>query len=122
MVSGTYWRKNSRCADRGKERSGEGGVILGKLHEERCVRIQRDIEEAICTNPGGTPVEAGVRKIRVARPGRGKSGGVRVIYYYIARRGRVYLIDVFAKNVREALTKAEKNAVRALARHFEEES
>jgi hypothetical protein len=83
--------------------------------------LQRDIEEAICANPDGTPVEAGVRKIRVARPGTGKSGGVRVIYYYIARRGRVYLIDVFAKNVRDALTKAEKNAVRALARHFEEE-
>jgi len=36
--------------------------------------------------------------------------------------GRAYLIDVFGKNVREALTKAEKNAVHAMARHFEEES
>ncbi len=44
-----------------------------------------DIEEAISANPDGTPVEVGVRTIRVVRPGMGKSGGVRVIHYYIAR-------------------------------------
>lgn len=83
--------------------------------------LQIDIEEAICANPDGTPVEAGVRKIRVARPGMGKRGGVRVIYYYIGRRGRVYLIDVYAKNEKAALSAKEKQIVRALARQFEEE-
>lgn len=62
-----------------------------------------------------------MRKIRIALPGRGKSGGARVIYYFIERRGRVYLLDIYAKNVRTALTDEEKNAVRRLTRLLEEE-
>lgn len=54
-------------------------------------------------------------------PGRGKSGGARVVYYHIERKGRVYLLDVFAKNVRAALTKAEKNQVRKLTKELEGE-
>jgi len=56
----------------------------------------------------------GVRKTRVALPGRGKSGGARVIYYYHGGAERVFLILVYSKNRKEGLTGAEKEAMRKL--------
>ena len=32
----------------------------------------------------------GFRKIRWSRPGMGKRGGVRVIYYNVTKKGRIY--------------------------------
>ena len=61
----------------------------------------------------------GARKARVARGGRGKSGGVRIIYYVVTRRGVLYLIDVYAKSEKEDLTDAEKHEVRKLVAALE---
>jgi hypothetical protein len=51
----------------------------------------------------------GVRKLRWARGGRGKSGGVRVIYYFHSEAMPLYLLTVFGKSEREDLSKAERN-------------
>ena len=51
----------------------------------------------------------GVRKLRWARDGRGKSGGVRVIYYFHSEAMPLYLLTMFAKNERANLSKAERN-------------
>ena len=39
----------------------------------------------------------GLRKVRWARPGSGKSGGVRIIYYARTEEGKVMLLTMFAK-------------------------
>ena len=36
----------------------------------------------------------GIRKLRHALPGRGKSGGVRVIYYWLRNDGQIYMQPV----------------------------
>jgi len=51
----------------------------------------------------------GVRKMRWARGSRGKSGGVRVIYYVHSDAMPLYLLTLFAKNERPNLSKAERN-------------
>jgi len=65
----------------------------------------------------------GVRKVRVALPGRGKSGGARVIYYFHGETLPLFALTVFAKNERANLTLAERNAmasvVRAIKQQFE---
>jgi hypothetical protein len=53
----------------------------------------------------------GVRKLRWRRGGSGKSGGVRVIYYFHSERMPLYLLTVFAKNERADLSQAERNAL-----------
>jgi hypothetical protein len=58
----------------------------------------------------------GIRKLRWAREGMGKSGGVRVIYYYHDERMPLYLLTMFGKGERDNLTKAEQNALRRLVR------
>jgi len=49
----------------------------------------------------------GVRKFRWATGGRGKSGGVRVIYYVYNETMPLYLLTLFAKNEKANLSKAE---------------
>lgn len=56
----------------------------------------------------------GIRKLRWAREGGGKSGGVRVIYYYHDERIPLYLLTVFGKNERANLSKAERNELAGL--------
>lgn len=56
----------------------------------------------------------GVRKLRWARDGRGKSGGLRVIYYFHSEHMPLYLLTMFAKNERANLSKAERNALAGL--------
>ena len=52
--------------------------------------------------------------MRWARDGRGKSGGVRVIYYFHSEAMPLYLLTMFAKNERANLSKAERNALAGL--------
>lgn len=58
----------------------------------------------------------GVRKLRWAREGRGKSSGVRVIYYFHSERLPLYLLTIFGKNEKANLTKAEANALSKLVK------
>ncbi len=60
----------------------------------------------------------GVRKVRVATGGKGKSGGARVIYYFTGGDGEIYLLTIFAKNEKENLTKGELKELRAFAKAF----
>ena len=43
----------------------------------------------------------GVRKLRWAQPGRGKRGGIRVIYYTKTRDGVIWMLTIYAKNEAE---------------------
>ena len=56
----------------------------------------------------------GIRKLRWGRGGRGKSGGVRVIYYYHSDAMPLYLLTLFAKNEQDNLSKAERNELAKL--------
>ena len=55
---------------------------------------------------------SGIRKIRWAMPGRGKRGGSRVIYYWLAEQDHIYLLTVYAKGVKDDLTATERDAWR----------
>jgi len=56
----------------------------------------------------------GVRKLRWRRGDHGKSGGVRVIYYFHDDRMPLYLLTLFAKGDRANLSKAERNELAEL--------
>lgn len=46
------------------------------------------------------PKSGGCRKVRWTRPGTGKQGGVRVIYFNKLENGVIYLMVIYAKTVR----------------------
>lgn len=56
----------------------------------------------------------GIRKLRWGRGGKGKSGGVRVIYYFYDEHAPLYLLTLFAKGERANLGKAERNELAGL--------
>ena len=47
------------------------------------------------------PHSAGCRKLRWGIEGRGKRGGVRVIYFLHLNPGQIVLVTMYAKNVQE---------------------
>ncbi len=78
---------------------------------------RRAIVDHLAAHPkAGDLIEGtgGVRKLRWARGGRGKSSGVRVIYYFHSDAMPLYLLTMFAKNERANLNKAERNELAGL--------
>jgi len=70
----------------------------------------------------------GIRKLRWARQGKGKSGGIRVIYYFHSEIMPLYLLAAFGKNEKANLSAEEKqllakavNEIVALWRHRNEQ-
>jgi hypothetical protein len=60
------------------------------------------------------PDSGGIRKVRWRRPGTGKRGGVRVIYFYHDSTMPLYLLLIYAKSQRENWTQDEKQRAQAL--------
>jgi hypothetical protein len=61
------------------------------------------------------PGTGGVRKLRFAAFGRGKSGGVRAIYYFYDKNSPLYAIFLYGKNEQADLNSAQKKEVKAFA-------
>ncbi len=57
----------------------------------------------------------GVRKVRFAAKGKGKSGGVRVIYYFYDEDIPIYALLIYAKNERADLTPEQRKSVASFA-------
>lgn len=68
-------------------------------------------QRALAENPHVIPGTGGLRKVRVAAKGHGKSGGARVIYYHFASASRIGLLFVYPKNEQVNLTPAQKLAL-----------
>ncbi len=60
---------------------------------------------------------AGLRKVRWGLPGGGKSGGIRVLYYWRTKADQIYLLFLFAKGEQSDLTPEQ---VRELAKYLKE--
>ncbi|MFM9913107.1 MAG: type II toxin-antitoxin system RelE/ParE family toxin [Methylophilaceae bacterium] len=78
---------------------------------------RQDVLSYLAAHPkSGNLIEGtgGIRKLRWGRGGRGKSGGVRLIYYYHSESIPLYLLTLFAKNEQDNLSKAERNTLAKL--------
>jgi hypothetical protein len=60
--------------------------------------------------PGG----GGVRKIRWGAKGRGKRGGMRVIYYWAVKQDRILMLMIYAKNEQANLTPEQLKVLRSI--------
>ena len=67
-------------------------------------KSQRSPQKALIKDPEARnliPGSGGIRKLRWGVAGRGKRGGIRVIYYARLRRGQIWMLTLYAKNVVE---------------------
>lgn len=86
--------------------------FTGKAAKVMSTAEKDELFDFIARNPEAGDIisgTGGVRKLRFAIQGKGKRGGVRVIYYYYNDRNPVLLFTVFGKNEKSDLTEKEKN-------------
>ena len=62
------------------------------------------------------PGSGGVRKVRWAISGKGKSGGVRVIYYFKKQDDEIWLLTIYSKNETENIP---AHVLRQIAKEIE---
>jgi hypothetical protein len=89
--------------------------VLEKLTDTEYLELQA----ALLLEPEGgdlIPGTGGLRKLRwlESRRGKGKRGGVRIIYYWYAPESLVYLLVMYSKSDRDDLSADEEKALRKL--------
>jgi mRNA-degrading endonuclease RelE of RelBE toxin-antitoxin system len=83
------------------------------LSDEELARLQAYITKrpdagAVIKGSGG------LRKLRWSAGGKGKRGGVRVIYYWLIRDDQIFLLTIYGKSQVEDLTRAGVEALRRI--------
>ena len=86
--------------------ASEAGMTVDEI--ERLVNFLSENPTAGDVIPG----TGGCRKVRVAKPGKGKRGGYRTITFYSGEQMLVFLMTVFAKGERANLSRKECNRLR----------
>lgn len=84
--------------------------LLSKTRQEQLINY-------LAANPrAGVLMQGtgGIRKIRWSIEGKGKSGGVRVVYFYHDSNMPIFLLSIFGKNEKSNLTKNERNELSKL--------
>ena len=92
-------------------------VISALLNEEE----YRQLEATLVQNPGiGAiiPDSGGIRKMRWKRQGKGKRGGIRVIYYWMTSSFQILMLYAYSKSKQEDLS---RNEIKVLKQLVEEE-
>ncbi len=62
----------------------------------------------------------GVRKLRWGSDGRGKRGGMRVVYYYVKAKSHIHLLTLYRKSEISDLSRGEIKMLRKLVKQIEE--
>ena len=93
-------------------------VSSKQFSDEQVQQVQEDIINGL-----GAPLQGtgGVKKIRCDAPGRGKSGGWRVLYADYDKLGLTFLIWAFPKGRRTSLTDAQKKIIRGIKQRIDKE-
>ncbi len=76
----------------------------------------RELQSALILQPEAgdlIPRSRGLRKIRWRVAGKGKRGGIRVIYYTVTR-DQIYMLYAYAKSRQENMTQEQTNRLRGL--------
>jgi hypothetical protein len=97
------------------ERTAEGLLSESDIRELECTLLENPREGPVMRGTGG------VRKVRAAVEGRGKSGGARVIYLYVEAREKIYFLLCFPKNEQANLTPEQTRRIRLLVAQLEAE-
>lgn len=84
----------------------------------------RELQRTILVNPeSGDVIQGayGLRKIRVALPGKGKSGGARVLYKDFEFAGQIFFLFLILKSKQANLTSDQKKLVVAELKEIEKQ-
>ena len=83
------------------------------LNEEEYRKLQNEL----ILNPGKGKIirgSGGLRKFRWSIPGKGKSGGVRIIYYWVTIEEIILMLFIYSKNEQDDLTNEQLKILKSL--------
>lgn len=83
----------------------------------------KQLQEILLWNPKvGKVVQetGGLRKLRIAFPGRGKSGSGRIVYVDFTVHETIYLITAYPKNEKDNLTPKERGEIKKMIQVLED--
>jgi len=95
----------------------ESSVFTRVIQELMTDDEYAEFQLALAERPEMGPVipgSGGLRKVRWRLEGRGKRGGVRVIYYWLNEDEQLRMLFAYAKAHQEDLSKAQLDALRAI--------
>ena len=98
----------------------EFGTFTRRLYELMDDEEYRALQNVLRANPAAgvrIPGTGGVRKLRWPGSGRGKRGGLRVIYYVAVPRSAFVMIFIYAKGEQEDLRPEQKRGIREALEH-----
>lgn len=75
------------------------------------------LQKELLSRPGKgdlIPNSGGIRKLRWATEGRGKRGGLRVIYYWAVSEHQIFMLYIYPKTKQENLTQAQLKELRRI--------
>jgi len=81
----------------------------------------RELQNALAEDPErGDLIKGGggIRKVRHAIQGRGKSGGVRAIYYWVKDDHQIFMLVIYPKSKKDTLTDKEVAILRELVKEL----
>ncbi len=96
----------------------ETSVFARRAEKLLSAEERHDLITFLAKNPDAgdeIPGTGGVRKVRFAAKGKGKSGGVRAIYYFFDHENPLYALLVYGKGEQSDLTPDQIKAVAELA-------
>ena len=93
-------------------------LVLTLMEDEDYAKLQMALAKKPDTGkiiPGG----GGIRKMRWAGSGRGKRGGLRVIYYWRMAEGQIWMLLAYPKNEQDNLAPDQLKQLKQLVKEFE---
>lgn len=99
----------------------ETSVFTRLINELMSDDEYRDFQEVLVTRPDMGDLirgSGGLRKVRWKLEGRGKSGGVRIIYYWVTADDQIRILYAYPKGKQENLTQEQLALLRKIVERW----
>ena len=102
----------------------ETSIFTRRIKELMSDEEYRELQEALVNRPSmGNIIRGtgGLRKVRWKQEDRGKSGGIRVIYYWMMKNEQIYMLYVYPKSKQEDLTSEQVKDLKSIVERWSDE-
>lgn len=102
----------------------ETSIFTRRIKELMSDEEYKELQEALVNRPDmGAIIQGtgGLRKVRWKLEGKGKSGGVRAIYYWMTADEQIYMLYVYPKSKQEDLSPEQKKALKLMVERWSDE-